>query len=250
MDEKKIPSFERSFGRIAELPENERPYERTERYGAASLTDAELLAVIITSGTKNRTAVELARFVLALCKDGDLSDLRNVSREELQSIRGVGRVKSLQLAALCELSGRLEKRRLKRVNCGNVDELGECLAEDMSSYTQEVFRTLVLDKKLGLISSRDVFVGTVDAAFAHPRETFREAVRHLGSFVVLAHNHPSGDVLPGNDDFNTTRRMIAAGDILGIKVVDHIVVGNGKFYSMHSHGDIERLRQEAKGFNI
>lgn len=226
------------------LPEEERPYERLEKTGAQGLSDAELLAVILTSGTRNKTAVDLARNVLSLCRNGEIARLRELSQEELRSIDGIGRVKALQIAALCELSSRLGKKYRQRVDCSDSGELGQMLAEDMSTYTQEVFRTVVLDRKLKLIGMKDIFVGTVDMAPVHPREVFSEAVRRLGSYVVLAHNHPSGEIMPSNDDIKATKRLVLAGKMLEIKVLDHFIVGNGSFYSMHTEGDMERIEKE------
>ena len=229
---------------IAAMPAAERPYERLEEKGAAVLSDAELLAVIITTGTRNSTAVDISREVLKLCKEDDIAGLRDVSLEELRAIKGIGRVKALQFAAVCELAHRMARKRRVRADCQDADSIGEMLTADMGSFNQEVFRTLILDKKLRLIGMKDIFVGTVDMAPVHPREVFSEAIKHLGSFVVLAHNHPSGDVKPSREDLAATKRMILAGRLLEIEVVDHIIVGSGKYYSMHLHGDIDRLKRD------
>lgn len=226
---------------MKELPEEIRPYEKLETLGAGALSDAELIAVLLRTGGKDKTAMQLG--VELLQKTGGLAGLRNVSIPELTAVNGIGRVKAILLQAAIELSTRIsrEKRSVRRRITGT-EQLAELYAEEMKQYRQEVFKVLLLDRKLTVIKEILVSVGTLDAAMVHPREVFADAVANRAYGVVAMHNHPSGDASPSKDDFRTTKRLIMAGSVLGIELLDHMVFGDGKYYSFYQEGDLERLK--------
>lgn len=222
------------------VPEGIRPYERVEEYGAAILNDAELLAVLLQSGTRKKTALELATELLS--RFGSLIDIGSSSSSELRRTGGIGRVKSIRLQAAFELGRRIARGQHKgKVAIGDFDLLGDMLIAEMKGLRQEVFRVLFFDKKWNYISDSKITVGTVDRTIVHPREVFYSAIQHLASVVVLAHNHPTGDCTPSKADYEVTERLVQAGRIVGIEVKDHMVIGDGTYYSMAGHGDMRKI---------
>lgn len=223
--------------KIKELPIGERPYEKLEVVGAEHLSNAELLAVIIKTGTKSYTAVELAQHVLRLSHDGRLSSLNNLSIEQLKGIKGIGRVKAIQIKAALELSKRVAtKDGLLHHAIKSANDVNNLLMEEMRYLKKEVFKALLLDTKNQVIKVVDVSIGSLNSSIVHPREVFSEAVKCGSNSIIFVHNHPSGDPTPSTEDLQTTRRLENAGDILGIKVLDHIIIGDGKFVSLKEKG--------------
>lgn len=238
---------------IKEMPVSERPYERIERFGAASLTDAELIAVIIKSGYKEQTAVDIARELLARCGSGGLNALADMELDELRRIKGIGRVKAIQIKALYELARRMNGARnvsSNRMRIRNTNQIAEILMGELSHLKKEVLKVVLLDRKLQIIKISDVSVGTIDQALVHPREVFSDAIRNHASSIIIAHNHPTGHVEPSEDDINTTRRLVLVGDIVGIEVIDHIIIGNGAYHSMHASGIMKKILENIAGNNI
>ncbi len=230
---------------LKEMPAGERPYERIEQFGASGLTDAELLAVIIKTGSVNETAVELSRQVLKACGDRGLSALQDMEIDELRHIKGIGKVKAIQLKAICELAVRMSGGRNilnRKTKIISFAQIGDILLGEMELLKKEVLKVVLLDRKWQIIKISDISIGTIDQALVHPREVFSDAIRNFASAIVIAHNHPSGDTEPSGDDIETTRRLILAGEIVGIEVVDHIIVGNGKYMSMHMAGIIKKIK--------
>ncbi len=224
------------------VPEGMRPYERLERYGAEALSDAELVAILIKTGTKDASALSVAQELLN--KHGSITDMAASDISELTASRGIGRVKAIQLLAAAETGRRIAfGRRKDKLRITNLDEIGRMLMSDMKDLRYETFEVLYFDKKWHYISSSRISSGTVNKTIVHPREVFYDAIKSLASAVVLAHNHPSGDCSPSRADTELTRRMINAGRIIGIDVVDHMIIGNGVYYSMYDKGDIDRLRE-------
>lgn len=227
------------------LPESDRPYEKLERYGAYSLTDSELLAVIIKTGTKKRNVVDVARQLVSICGENGLSGLPELSPEEITRIDGIGRVKALQLQAVCELSRRLSRKEdVYKMYVRDTATLADFLVSEMASFKKEIFRTILLDLHRKVIRMTDVSVGTLDTAVVHPREVFSEAVRLSCHSMIVAHNHPGGAASPSASDMKTTERLIISGEIIGIEVLDHIIVAGCSYYSMLEHGDMDRLKSK------
>lgn len=225
--------------RIKDLPSGERPYEKMEKYGAERLSDAELLAIIIRTGSSRETSVALAQRILKTDeKHAGLACLHELTLEELRSLSGIGRVKAIQIKALMELSKRIASTYTmdNRVIIRSPEDVCRLLMEEMRHLKQEVFKVILLNTKNHVMRCRDVSMGSLTASIVHPREVFKEAVKAGSSGVIFAHNHPSGDPQPSTEDIETTARLVNAGNILGIKVVDHIIIGEGKYVSLKEKG--------------
>lgn len=221
---------------MKELPEDERPYERLESLGAKALSDAELLSIILRTGGRDHTSIDIARQVLSL-SDKKLSGLHQCRMEELQQIRGIGRVKAIQLKALAELSIRMAKAdALYRYRVNSPKSIAKIYMEEMRYLDKEHIKVVFLDTKNGIISDIYISIGTVNASLVDPREVFKEALARGAVNIILLHNHPSGDPSPSSDDIEVTKRMVRAGDVIGIKVIDHLIIGDGIYLSMKERG--------------
>ena len=224
---------------IKELPLSERPYEKLEVVGAEHLSNAELLAVIIKTGTKAYTAVELAQLVLKLSNDGRLSSLNNLSIEQLKQVKGIGRVKAIQIKAALEFSKRIATTDgIVHHIIKSAYDVSNLMMEEMRYLKKEVFRAILLDTKNQIIKVVNVSVGSLNSSIVHPREVYSEAIKCGCNSIIFVHNHPSGDPTPSTEDIQTTQRLENAGNILGIKVLDHVVVGDGKYVSFKDKGII------------
>lgn len=224
------------------IPEGMRPYERLENYGAEALSDAELLSVLIKSGTRDKSALAVAEDLLI--KYGSLADLGRVEISDLRQQKGIGRVKSIEIFAAAELGKRIAiGKRKTPVKITDIEQLKIILSVELKALRQEVFAIMLFDRKWQYIKMVKISTGTVEQALVHPREVFYHAIKNMASAIVLAHNHPSGDCMPGRADFETTKRIVKAGILMGIDVADHIIVGNGECYSMFCKGDIEKIKK-------
>lgn len=225
--------------KIKDLPLDERPYEKLEKYGPERLSNAELLAVIIKCGNRNETSVSLAQRILMQDEEGKgPAYLHNISLEQLRRIKGIGRVKAIQIKALMEFSKRvastLSSNRKIVIRCSN--DVSRLLMEEMRYLKKEVFKTILVNTKNQLIKLINVSTGSLNASIVHPREVFCEAVKAGASAAIFVHNHPSGDPEPSMEDIDTTRKLVDAGNILGIKVLDHIIIGDGIYTSLKEKG--------------
>lgn len=228
--------------KMKSIPEGMRPYERLEKNGAEALSDAELLSVLIKTGTREKSALQIAEELLV--SYGSLADLGRVELSDLRQQKGIGRVKAIEILAAAELGKRIIiGKRKALVKITDVEQLKMILSLELKALKQEVFAIMLFDRRWQYIKIVKISTGTVEQALVHPREIFNHAVRNMASAIVLAHNHPSGDCKPGKADFETTKRIIKAGLIMGIEVADHIIVGNGECYSMYCEGDIERIKK-------
>lgn len=215
---------------IKELPVEERPREKLLKKGSKYLSTAELLALIIRTGTKDRSAVELARDLLALY--GGLEGLQDLSCEELMVVNGIGRAKAAQINALCELSRRISAlSRSKKDIVSNPIQAAEFLAGEMRFLKQEVLRVILLDVKNKVIAAPEISRGGLSSSIVHPREVFKEAIRRSSAAMILVHNHPSGDPTPSADDLSITKKLVQTGKIIGIEVMDHIIIAGDKYIS-------------------
>ena len=228
------------------IPESMRPYERLEQCGANALNDAELLSVLIKTGTREKSALVIAQELLL--KYGSLADLGRAEMNDLKEQKGIGRVKAIEIFAAAELGKRIAVGKRKTpLRITDYEQLKMMLLVDMKALRQEIFAVMLFDKKWHYIKTVRISKGTVEQALVHPREVFYHAVKNMASAVVLAHNHPSGDCKPGRADMDTTRRIVAAGRVMGIDVADHIVVGNGECYSMYCNGDLDMIKNSLSG---
>ena len=217
---------------MKDLPEAERPREKLFINGPASLSNAELLAILLGSGTRSQSAVSLAERVLAADGSGILF-LNDCTPEELCSIEGIGPAKSAALIASAELGRRLTTTpREKQANVSSPDDISKLFMQNMRYLKKECFKVLLLNVKNEIISIEDVSVGSLMSSDAHPREVFAAPLRRGAANVILVHNHPSGSSRPSQDDIDLTQRLSWAGDIMGIHVLDHIIIGDGEYTSM------------------
>lgn len=223
---------------IKDLPINERPREKLLKYGVGSLSNAELIAIIIRTGHLEDTAIDLANRLLSIDSTG-IRYLSQASMEELTSIKGIGHCKSAQIIAAIELGKRISSydggAKLK-VNSPHV--VVELLMEEMRYLNKEHFKVILLNTKNHIISVEEISVGNLNSSIVHPREVFNVAIKRSANSMILAHNHPSGDSTPSTEDVNITHRLIDAGNIIGIKVLDHIIIGDNNYISFKQNNII------------
>ncbi|HHV38287.1 MAG TPA: DNA repair protein RadC [Tepidimicrobium sp.] len=215
---------------IKDLPLDERPREKLKKYGVDSLSNAELLAVIIRTGYGEDTAIDLANRILSMDSSG-IEFLNYATMEELMNIRGVGDCKAAQIQASVELGKRISSNRRDKIQVDSPQVLVNLLMEKMRYLKKEHFKIAILDTKNQLISIEGISIGNLNASIVHPREVFNIAIRRSANSIILIHNHPSGDPAPSNEDINITKRLIEAGSIIGIKVLDHIIIGDNRYIS-------------------
>ena len=223
---------------IKEMCREERPYEKCEQYGAENLTDAELLAVLLRTGTKGENSLQLAQKILHpdFIQDGILS-IHQWSLEQLTGLKGIGKVKAIQILCLSELAKRLSKAEArKQLDFSAPETIARYYMEEMRHRNREVMKLLFLNTKSRFLGENDISVGTVNTTLVSPREIFLEALRKNAVSVILLHNHPSGDPTPSKDDILVTKRVLEAGEILGIDLLDHIIIGDNCFISLREKG--------------
>ncbi|MEI8199290.1 MAG: DNA repair protein RadC [Eubacteriales bacterium] len=222
-----------------ELPLSSRPYERLEESGEKSLSDAELIAILIKNGSAGSSSLELAQKILMMDSRGEgLSFLRDLSIEELRGCKGLGRVKAITLKAAMEM-GRRSMRIdpfWKNMQIGGPKDAITIFENEMTHLKKEEVHTLLLDTRHRVIRHVTISSGGLASAGIYPRELLREAIKANAAAFVLAHNHPSGDPKPSPDDIATTKALQKAADLIGIELVDHIVVGHGSSVSLKELG--------------
>ncbi len=224
-----------SRSRAASATHDDRPREKLGRVGASALGANELLAIVIGGGTGGTSAVGLASALLAAC--GGLHGLLRTSRDELLRVRGLGEARSAQVLAAIEIGRRvLASRPQERRRITSPREAAELLMPEFSARPVEQFGLLLLDTRHRVIRATVLSVGSIDGTAVQPREVFRQALMASASAVVLFHNHPSGDPQPSGEDVELTRRIAAAGRLMGIDVIDHVVLGDGRYCSLKESG--------------
>lgn len=217
---------------IKDLPEDDRPREKLYKYGVKALSNSELLAIIIRTGNTKNTAIEIAQQLLALDKRG-LAFLTELSFEELTSINGIGKCKASQIISTLELAKRISAATGEsKIKITSPKEVVNILMEEMRYLKKEFFKIVLLDTKNQIISIENISIGSLNSSIVHPREVFNIAIKRSSASIILAHNHPSGDPTPSKEDINVTNRLVQCGDIIGIKVLDHIIIGDGNYKSL------------------
>lgn len=220
--------------KIKMLPQEERPVEKAVFSGVSTLTNTELMAVMLGSGTKEKSAIGLAEEILS-CSDVGIAYLAEVSPHELMKINGVGETKAVRLLAGIELGRRISARpKEKKLQIRGTEDVANFFMKELRHEKREIFKALLLNTKGEVLSVETISIGELTVAPVHPREVFCQAVKKSAASVIFAHNHPSGDPTPSKDDLLTTKRLIECGNLLGIKVVDHVVIGEGTFRSIAS----------------
>lgn len=216
---------------VREMPEEDRPRERLLRLGPEALRDAELLAVLFRTGTRSRGAVALAEDVLR--HFGDLRRLTQASVEELCQVPGLGKVKAVEIKAAMELGMRLADLKIRdRVKIRSAQDVVDLLMVRFKNSETEVFKCLLLNTKHEVLKVLDISHGGLDSTAAKPTDVFRQAVREGATGVIVCHNHPSGDPEPSRSDRALTERLVNAGELLGVEVLDHIIFGDGRHVSL------------------
>lgn len=220
---------------LRDMPFEERPRERMMQYGAGSLSNAELLAILFRTGPRDESAIHLAQRVLSGI--GGLRQLVDLSLDELMELKGIGPAKAVQLKAGIELGQRLARTRLPEAQIiRSPRDAADLLMEQLRYLQKEHFVCLFLNTKNHIIAQETLSMGSLNSSIVHPREVFRAAIKCSSASVVCAHNHPSGDPTPSPEDIRMTRRLCKAGEIVGIDVLDHIVIGDGEFISLKEQG--------------
>ena len=218
------------------LPESERPYERFQILGAEALSDAELLAIILKTGAKDYTALDLARDLLSECQ-GNLLNLYEIGYEQLLERRGIGPVKATQLKAIAELSKRIARTgRGYHLSMNCPSSIADYYMEELRHEEQELVICMMSDVKGHFLGDKILTRGTATGSLVTPREIFMEALRRHAVSLILIHNHPSGDPTPSPDDLQITARIYQAGELLGIHLLDHIVIGDQRYCSFREEG--------------
>ncbi len=225
-------------------PVSERPYEKCLQNGPGVLSDAELLAVILRTGTSGHTALDAAREILQLCpyREG-LPGILHLTVPELRRISGIGSVKAIQILCIGELLRRLSRQEAEKVmSFQSPASVAEYYMEELRHCEQETVRCMMLDVRNHLIAEKEIYRGTVNVSVLSPREIFLTAMSFHAVSILLVHNHPSGDPTPSDEDIEVTKQMIQAGEMLGIRLRDHIIIGDNRFVSLL--GDGEEFLQE------
>lgn len=221
--------------RVRDLPAEQRPREQLARKGAGDLKDGDLIAIILRTGSQRESALVLADRLLA--QFHSLAALSQATVEQLQAVSGIGLAKAAQLNAAFELGRRVPIEHPDHQPVHDPKDAARIAARALPSTTHEHFIILCLDTRHRLIRAEEVSKGTIDASLAAPREIFRAALTRNSAAVILAHNHPSGDPTPSPDDLATTKRLREAGEVIGVEVVDHLILGrDGEFVSLRQHG--------------
>ncbi|WP_394020216.1 RadC family protein [Anaerococcus cruorum] len=215
---------------IKDFDLEDRPRERLISKGADSLSDEELLAIIIGTGTREKNVVELSREILQTFSYESLSD---IEVSELTKIKGIKSAKASSIVASLRFGQRIAQKTMERkiIKISSSEDIYNYLKNELADKKNEYFYAILLDTKNVIISKEVISIGILDASLVHPREAFKLAVKKSAKSIIFAHNHPSGDYTPSNDDFKTTQRLVQAGEILDIEVLDHIIIGKDGYYS-------------------
>lgn len=223
---------------MKQMPKQEQPYEKFSQFGPESLSDAELLAIIIRTGTKEEKSIDLAKRILNISSsDEGLLAITKLSLKDLQQIKGIGKVKAVQIKCIAELSRRIAKTTARRRLCmNNPRTIADYYMEDLRFVNQEVTLLIMVDTKNQFLSDKVISKGTVNASLISPREIFLESLNNQAVYIILIHNHPSGDPTPSREDILATKRIKEAGMLIGIMLLDHIIIGDKRYVSMKEQG--------------
>ena len=227
--------------KIKELPVTERPYEKLEMYGEKMLSNSELLAIIIKNGTKDFTAIDISNAILKKVNN-NLRDLQDIPLHEFKEIQGIGKVKAIQLKAICELTKRISRPiNDAKIQIKNTDDIAKILIEELKYEKREIVKLVLLNTKNIILKIMDISFGGTSSAFVEPKDILLEAIKVGAPKIIIAHNHPSGDPTPSRADFEITNRIEKAGQIMGIELLDHIVIGDCNYISIFSKRGVNNV---------
>lgn len=220
--------------KIKDLPLLERPVERLINNGVESLSNEELLSIILKTGTKEKSVKELS---LEILKNYDIHELLNINLESIVKIKGIGNIKAATLLASIELGKRMNKKidTLNNIIINNSEKVFAYFNDLFKNKTQEYFYCLYLDNRKKVIKNKLLFIGTLNYSTVHPREIFKEAYLSSATSIICIHNHPSGSIKPSNNDIELTNNLIKVGMLLGIKIDDHLIIGKDKYFSFYEN---------------
>ncbi len=220
--------------RIKDIPLRERPREKFKESGFEKLSDADLIAILLRTGTKEMSVRDLATYILK--EMGELKEIANTSLETLSKIKGIGEVKAITLLCAVELGIRVNETNLiKGKKIKTTKDLYEMFKNKMERLTQEHLLAVFLNNKNEVITFSTIFIGSANQSIVHPRDIYKEAIKHSAVKLAIIHNHPSGDSTPSKEDFLFTRRMINAGKLLQIPLMEHLIIGHKNYYSFYDH---------------
>lgn len=216
---------------IRDMPRIEKPREKLEKYGPDKLSNEELLAIILRTGKVGKNVIQLAREVLA-----KIENPSEAKFEDLKKIKGIGTAKACEIISVFELGKRLLQNKKQRI-IKDPQDIWNAM-QDIAQLKKEHFVVFFLDPRSQEVKREIISIGTLDMSLVHPREVFEPAVRYLASHIIISHNHPSGELEPSIADLEVTKKLSAAGKIMGIEVLDHVIVSKNGWYSMHAHGEM------------
>lgn len=221
---------------IKELPSSEKPRERLKNYGVTSLSNEELIAIILRTGTKSLSVKEVSQNILK-----EITDLKELTIHKLLEIKGVGEVKAITLIASIELGKRLYNKEIikEKVKLNNVDKVYNLFKDYFKDLKQEQFIVIYLDAKKQLIDYKVLFIGTIDQSTIHPREIFKNAYLMSASAIICLHNHPSGNSSPSNPDITLTSKLLEISKLMLIPLIDHIIFGSNEYYSFLENNSLK-----------
>ncbi len=223
---------------LKSLPANERPREKMHAYGIEHLSNSELFAIIIRTGTKDKSALELGYDIENYCSN-NLSDLSRMTVSELCKINGIGETKASQILSSIELGRRMNRTSLKKMHkISQPRDVVSFFQTELGHLKVEKFVSIFLNVKNEIITWEVISVGSLNASIVHPREVFNRGIRHSAASIIVLHNHPSGHVAPSNEDIQLTKRLVDAGNLVGIPIIDHLIVGHFGYYSFKEENQI------------
>lgn len=227
--------------KVKDLPLSERPRERLQQVGAENLSNEELLSIILKNGTKKKSVKELSIDILS--EVGEIKNLKNITKENLQKIEGIGIVQALTILSVMELGKRiyLDSSYDTKIILNSSASIFEYMKYQLWDKKQEYFYCLYVNQRKELIERKLLFMGTVNRSIVHPREVFKHAYLCSASGIICIHNHPSGDVYPSKEDIRLTNSLVEIGTLNGIPIIDHIIIGDDKYYSFYEEGEIVNL---------
>jgi DNA repair protein RadC len=220
---------------VRDLPRQERPRERLQKFGPEALSAQELLALVIGRGIPKKSVMSIAQELLT--KFGNIKAIGQATIEELSQIKGIGLAKAAQIKACFELGRREElEPEPKDFDIKNPESVVKAIRSSIKDKAKEHFKLILLNPRNKIIGISTISIGTLNASLVHPREVFKDAIVHSAASVVLAHNHPSGDPEPSEDDLKITKKLVDSGKLLGIEVLDHIIIAKNGFKSLANEG--------------
>ncbi|WP_419956036.1 RadC family protein [Neobacillus niacini] len=220
---------------IRDFPQDERPRERFVQNGPASLSNHELIAILLRTGTKDESVLQLSNRLLTNFEG--LRLLKDATLEEMTEIKGIGQAKAIQILAAVEIGRRITNLNYTdRYVIRSPEDGANYVMNDMRFLSQEHFVCLYLNTKNQVLHKQTIFIGSLNASIVHPREVFREALKRSAASIICLHNHPSGDPSPSREDIEVTKRLVECGKMIGIDVLDHLIIGENKFVSLKEKG--------------